>query len=268
MKRIIILSLSLWIWTGCSGDGTGTNETSQDVAPLNKVAKVEVAAQEWYLRIVAEDTTNNMKTAGAQLGQLSIENAQSEHSLKALAPFTARYLDVVFKNPTGLAVGEYKSDFHATISSDSWEFTVKSSDSSADMILSWRGLYVLSPYIDEQGRERYHEYRSMTNPLLSYMTLIDVSTNTEIPALSNGTVNEYVFNMDGATERTFRWVLHSNVVPAPAPLNSTMKYSKQMKSLEIKALRKDAKATPTKLKVKRVNALDMTKPPTFEVLVK
>ncbi|HFD13682.1 MAG TPA: hypothetical protein ENJ34_00095 [Epsilonproteobacteria bacterium] len=263
MKHIIILILSLWIWTGCSGEGTGTN----DVA-LNKVAAVEVAAQEWNIRIIAEDTTNNMKTAGAQLGQLSIENAQSEHSLKGLAPFTASFLDVVFKNPTGLAVGEYKSDFHTTTSSDGWEFTVKSSDSSADMILSWRGLYVLSPYIDEQGRERYHEYRSMTNPLLSYMTLIDVSTNTEIPTLLNGTVNEYVFNMDGATERTFRWVLHSNVVPAPAPLNSTMKYSKQMKSLEIKALRKDAKSTPTKLKIKRVKALDMTKPPIFKVLAR
>jgi len=247
--------------------------TTADIT-LNKRDIVETIAKEWYVRIVIEDTTNNMKTAAAQLGQLDISDAVVKHTLKAIAPFRPTYLDVVFVNPIGVDAGSYKSNFHlSSTSADSWEFTVKSNDTTANMILGWRGIYVLSPYIDDEGRERYHEYRSMTNPLLSYMTLVDVNTNAEIPILSNGTVNEYVFNMDGATERKFRWKVKDTSSVAISSFRAYSKISKptqeeKLKKLQIQALRKDAKARPDTLERKRLESFDMSIPPTFEVLVK
>jgi len=256
----------------------GLDDTSGGaiVSPLNKHDVIDKIAKEWYVRIVVEDTTNNMKTAGAQLGQLETANAVTKHSLKALAPFRPTYLDVVFVNPTGLDAGSYKSNFHtSTSNADIWEFTIKSHDSSANMILSWRGLYVLQSYTDSEGRERYHEYRSMTNPLLSYMTLVDITTNTEMNVLENGAVNEYVFNMNGVKERTFRWkVKDSSISIQPRfeamskEVSRKLKSEQRLKALQIRALRKDAKARPDALERKRLESLDMLAPPTFEVLVK
>jgi len=258
---------------------TDTVDTIDPIFVLEKQETIETIAKEWYVRLVVEDTTNNMKTTGAQLGQLDGIDVVTQHTLKALAPFSATYLDVVFVDPVGVDVGSYKSNFHmATTNTDTWEFTVKSHDSNATMILSWRGLYVLSPYSDEEGRVRYDEYRSLTNPLLPYMTLLDVSTNIEIDVLSNGAVNEYVFHMDGATERVFRWIVKDTSIPASAALPSIQQFSRvalpaltdadRLTQIEIAALRKDAKATPDLLEQKRLDSFDMLTPPKFEVLVK
>ncbi len=191
-------------------------------------------------------------------------DAALKHSLKAISPFGSTYLDVVFKNPSDITSGEYKSNFHTTnTNSDSWEFTVKSHDANADMIVSWRGLYVLNPYTDSEDRLRYHEYRSMTNPLIPYMKLVDVATGIEIPAMSNGMLQTYIFNMDGATEKTFKWMLEDSIV-----VSNSLAKEQQLSSLQVTALRKDAIAKPEMMKQKRAQSFDMTQPPKFEVLVK
>jgi hypothetical protein len=269
MKTYLIsLMISVFLLVGCENIGTqsgGTNPSGGATPPrIDKNEISETKAKEWYIRIVAEDTTNNMKTAAAQLGHLEASNALTNNSLKAIAPFRPTFLDVVFKNPIGLVAGEYKTNFHTTASSDSWDFTVKSHDNTADIILSWRGLYVLTPYIDNEGRERYREYRSTTNPLIPFMKLVDVSTGTEIPADDNGTAQVYTFNMSGSTSRIFRWVLEST----PIPSSIVPKQAKFLKTLQVQALRKDAKAKPDALKQKRLESFDMMTPPTFEVLVK
>lgn len=252
-----------------------TNETTEvnNTTILEKEVQHEENAKEWYVRLVVEDTTNNLISTDAQLGELDAVD-MSNHVLKAIAPFTSQYLDVVFVNPVGVDAGEYKSDFHiASTDADVWEFTVKSFDSSATLILSWRGLYVLESYTDAQGRTRYHEHRSRINPLLNYMTLYDVTSGIEVDVLNNGSATEYVFDMNGSTERVFKWkVKDSSVVVQPKftsfskvvakPLTQTQK----LKNLQVKALRKDAKATPTRLRLNRIRATDMRKPPYFKVI--
>ena len=307
MKNYLIgLLMSVFILAGCenidfdfgndSNQTESTNSTDENVTEtidenetesvdendseepqfLDKREVIETIAKEWYVRIVVEDTTNNMKTAGAQLGQLNTADVVTKHTLKAIAPFRPTFLDVVFVNPVGVDAGSYKSNFHASSTdADSWEFTIKSHDSNADMILGWRGLYVLTPYIDSENRERYHEYRSLTNPLIPYMTLVDVTNNTEVEVMLNDTVNEYVFNMGGVTERTFRWkVKDTSLVTLPRirifskVVTPVLTQEQKLQKLQVKLLRKDAKARPDALKKKRLQSFDMMTPPIFEVLVK
>jgi len=225
-----------------------------------KVGTPETKPENWYLRIVAEDITRDMKTGDTQLGQVTETDAASRHSLKALKPFSSAYLEVVFRNPPDVANGDYKSNFHMyEDDSDTWEFIVKTDEPNADIILSWRGLYVMDPYIDDQSRLRYREYRSMTNPLIKYMKLVDVSTGTEIPAMHNGEVQTYTFNMDGTQEKVFRWVVQSSEVNILAPKDL------QLQSLKVKALRKDATLNHAKIMKESADSFEWGTPPEFEV---
>jgi len=260
---IFSLIISILVLAGCNSNNT--SQRADSPVALRKSATAETIPKNWYLRIVAEDTTNNMKTAGAQLGQLEVSDAVTKHTLLALAPLKTTFLDVVFVNPLGVAQGEYTTNFHLlNTGGDSWDFTVKDADVNANIILSMRGIYVLSPYIDTQGRQQYKEYISASNPLLARMKLIDVSTNKVIPVDNNGTTLAYVFNMSGVTSKQFQWVLQATPVIVP----KLSKQAKMLNTLEVQALRKDAKATPQALTKKRIQSIDMQSPPKFEVLVK
>jgi len=299
-KNIAILLLGVFLLLGCSDDivftnsdaevstdtnttdtnTTDTNTTDTNTTDTNTTDKTlltlvkEEKAKEWYVRIIAEDTSNNIQSSNAQLGQLDREDTVVEHSLKAIAPFDSLYIDIVFKDPVGLNAGEYKSNFHlAGEAQDTWEFTVKASDTNATIILGWRGLYILNPYTDSQDRVRYHEFRSLTNPLLVGMTLLDTDTDTVIPIRSNGAINEYVFNMNGLTERTFKWIL--NDIPVVEQfksfnkiVSSTTSNEVNLQKLQIQVLRKDAKSKPAQLTQKRLNSIEQREPPIFKVLVK
>jgi len=252
------------------------NETEEEepVALNKKSIREDLLAKEWYVRIVVEDVTNHLYSDNAQLGQLEENNVEVTHSLLAISPFGSRYLDVVFQNPEGLEEGDYKSNFHASSThKDSWKFTIKSFDDSAHMIVSWRGLYVLSHYTDDENRTRYKEYRSMRNALLNEMVLVDLSSGEEITVLSHGKVNAIEVDMDGENERTLEWQLkaHEDVVRA-----KRVTYAKRVERVEddssvqkqkhLKELRKNAKAMHTKKE--KINSTSLDVPPTFNVLVK
>ena len=256
-------------------DNNESNSTPDDEVILKKEIAEEENAKEWYVRLVVEDTTNNLRTSDTQLGQLETLDV-NKYILQAISPFTSTYLDVVFKNPAGVDAGEYKSDFHiSTKGTDEWEFTVKSSDSSATLILSWRGLYVLESYTDDEGRVRYHEHRSRSNPLLNYMTLVDVTSGDEVDVLSNGSAVEYVIDMNGTNEKVFKWKIKDSSVATQQKLISYSKVVSQsltqkekLNKLQVQALRKDAKATPTRLELKRAQSVDMRQPPHFKMIEK
>jgi len=256
-------------------DNNESNSTSDDKVILKKEIAEEENAKEWYVRLVVEDTTNNLRTSDTQLGQLETLDV-NKHALQAISPFTSTYLDVAFVNPAGVDAGEYKSEFHiSTKGTDEWEFTVKSSDSSAMLILSWRGLYVLESYTDTEGRVRYHEHRSRSNPLLNYMTLVDMTNGTEVDVLNNGFAMEYVIDMNGSNEKVFKWKIKDSSAAIQPKLTSYDKIVSQpltqkekLNKLQVQSLRKDAKATPTRLELKRLQSIDMRQPPRFKVLGK
>ncbi|MDQ7083752.1 MAG: hypothetical protein Q9M36_01960, partial [Sulfurovum sp.] len=224
-----------------------------------------------YIRLLVEDVSNNLKTVSSQLGQIESNKTINHYNLRALAPFGSRYVDVVFVNPEDSDTGSYKSSFHLVSTAEQrWEFTVKSHDINATMILGWRGLYILTSYTDTQGRQRYQEYRSLSNPLLDSMVLFDVSANKEVEVWEHDEIKEYVFHMEGNKEKIFQWrvkdtsTIRTSVAKSLMPRTITL--SQNMQKLEIASLRKDAKARPTREKNQRLKSIDMDEPPHFEVL--
>ncbi len=203
----------------------------------------------WYIRLVAEDSARALKTVSSQLGELEEENTVTRHTLKALRPFGANYIDIIFRNPSGVSNGDYKVNFHKYDEDTEglWSFTVRADDDSADILLSWQGIYILTPYTDEQNRKRYSEYISVSNPLFKHMKLIDSSNGKEVAAVLDGKLQKYQFNMDGQTERNFEWAVQKEEVKLLTPLNKypTLKINK-------------------KILKKKIDIFDLNKPPSIE----
>ena len=260
-KYILTLTTAVFLLVGCGNNTDATTPTDDQATDETqdefiKEAVVETKPSNWYIRLVAEDPVRAMKAGDTQLGELEVSDAVEKHTLKALSPFGGSYLDIVFGDPSGVDTGDYKVNFHVYEegSEGRWQFTVRTDDVNADILLTWRGLYVLTPYIDDQDRQRYKEYRSLTNPLIKNMKLIDVSNSTEIAAAVDGKVQTYSFNMEGQTERTFEWVVQTDEVTIPVQVS-------KLSTLQAKAIQKDATADIESSMSKKAESFDLTKPP-------
>lgn len=255
-KNILIFIVIMLGLMGCNSSSKSSIEGTTNVAREVSAPVVEVKPSDWYMRLIAEDPTRNMKTGSTQLGQLDVSDAVSKHTLKALSPFGGSYLEIVFVDPDGVSTGDYTSNFHIYKEDepDTWTFTVRTDDADADIILTWLGLYVLTPYIDEEGRTRYTEQLSLSNPLLKQMKIVDASSGEEIPVIVKDKVQTYVFNMNGQNERTFRWILETEEIKVPD-------YQSKMTMLQAKVLKKDASFVSEERAQKKVEAFDLNKPP-------
>ncbi len=85
------------------------------------------------------------------------------------------------------------------------------------------------------------------------MKLVDSSNGVEIPALVNGKVQIYTFNMSGQKERNFEWVVQTTQV-------TTSTKESKLSTLQARALQKDAKI----MKQKNLELLDLSKPPMID----
>ncbi len=235
-----------------------TNMSTEETTEVrrSKPALVETKPSNWYIRLVAEDPAKAMISAGSQLGELEESSAVEKHTLKAFSPFGASYIDVIFVDPDGVASGDYKVNFHSYEEGveDRWRFTVRTDDNAADILLTWRGLYVLTPYVDEQNRQRYKEYQSMTNPLIKNMKLIDGSNGKEMAAVVNSKAQTYSFNMDGQTERIFEWVVQTDEV-------SILAQTSKLSTLRAKVAQKDVIINKAEIMKKKAEMFDLNKPP-------
>jgi len=223
------------------------------VLPARKsFVKLEPKAQNWYVSLTAEMIGSNLKTESSKLGVLDTSNAQ-KHTLQALKPFGNNYLDIVFINPPNVSSGEYKTDFHTYVEGveESWMFTIKTDNTDADILLSWKALYVLSLYTDSENRQRYNEYKSNTNPLIKYMKLIDTENGEEVAAVVNGEFQNYIFNMNGQTTHTFKWVVSVDEVNI-----STNK--KKISIFKMKKMKKNFKSNISN------EMFDLSKPPMIQ----
>lgn len=202
---LILLVVSVVLFTGCNS----ATEINSDVVNQTK---------EWNIQLVVEDTAASLKNSGSYLGQrTSAEDGKDKHDLKALGgSFSGKYLSVIF--PIDGSGEGYNTDYHkfSEDRSDSWMFTVKTNDPDSTITVSWRGVYALFPTRDEQNRIVYERELRENDKLLSHMQLVDVETNETVSAFADNKMQSYTFNMDGKTERTFRWELLKDTVIATA----------------------------------------------------
>ena len=256
MKKNIWISIILVLGlAGCDSSTQSVNE--ENSLTLQSEASETAMPSNWYIRLVAEDTARAMKTGSTQLGELDTDDNVSKHTLESLSPFGGAYLDVVFVDPEGVVPGEYKTSFHKyqENSEESWIFTVKTDDSNAKIALTWHGLYILDPYVDTENRTRYHEYRSISNPLLKHMKLVDTASGKEIPVVANGKAQVYTFTMDGVNERTFQWIVQTEEVNISDTEDNLF-------TVQNKVIEKDALADQKRIiKNKKVEVFDLNKPP-------
>lgn len=231
----------------------GDSSTEETEVKLSKPIIVETIPSNWYIRLVAEDTARGLTSSSSQLGELEENDAVEKHTLKALSPLNGSYLDIIFVDPVGVVSGEYKSNFHVYQegTEDQWSFTVKTDDNRSDILLTWQGLYVLTPYTDEQSRKRYKEYRSVTNPLIKHMKLVDITNGKEIALMVDGKIETYTFNMNGQNERTFKWVMQNEEVILSAHTSKVSTIGSQVLKSEV---RKQSVSTKSE-------TFDLTKPP-------
>ena len=232
MRHMIIIGLISLLLIGCNSKSEDNESENPAIVETNssytrtpsatgpeleaenlreEIATIALeAADNWYIRLIAEAPQRGLQTYSAQFGALQEDDAAQKYSLHRHAPFTGNYLDIIFSDPEELEEGEYKAYFkQSTENSDlHWTFKVLSDDLNADIVLSWRGLFVLTPYTDTQGRVQHKEYLDRFNPILQKMQLVDVLTDDVIAVNTNGVNTSYTFNMQGSTSRSFRWELY------------------------------------------------------------
>ncbi len=149
----------------------------------------ELSSGEWFVRLIAQAPSEQLKDQGNALGYLNNSNdGYDRHDLKELPPFGSPYLTIVFPHTDWTEnAGDYSSDFHKRKYwrlGDEWDFVVKS-DTPRRITISWEG---------------YDGIR-----LLWRMRLIDMETGRIIRAVKHNQLQTYTFNMVDTTHR-FKWV--------------------------------------------------------------
>ena len=149
----------------------------------------DLKSGEWFVRIIAEVPTLQLKDQGNVLGMLrSSVDGYDSHDLKELPPFGAPYLTIVFAHSDWSEnAGNYASDFHKKRNwrlGDEWEFVVKS-DEPRQVTLSWQGY---------DGLKRLYRMR-----------LMDMETGEIVSAVKSKKLLTYTFNMVDSTHR-FKWI--------------------------------------------------------------
>lgn len=199
----------------------------------------------WYIYFQATDNTHNLKSSYMQIGQLD-QNSTFKYNLKAIKPFENNFIDITYQTSTG----NYKSVFHPfNLDEDTWYFTINSSDQNANITLSWIGLYEVKPYI-KNNQTQYRISRKLNKEILNAITVIDLTTNQEIPLIKANNLLSYTFSMNNQTKRVFKVYLSSKQTLYNKNLSTQFKISKPLNPTTI-------------INTKNID-FDISKPPMFK----
>jgi len=224
--------------------------TSNEAVVVLDINKALTKAKSWYIRVLAIDKTDDIKTSDSKFGELEDINA-SRYNLEVYNTFNQSQLSVLFQDNNK----EFKALFHPyTEETQEWNFVLKSNNSNADIVLKWQGVYVLDAFMDSYGRKRYKEYRYTQNPIIYNLKLIDKKTGVELPAIQDGRIYEYSFNMNGDNIREFMWVLSDTEV--------------NIKMLQSKSLKKEVKQVLDNKQVFKLNSPPMMDRISYEQSIK
>jgi hypothetical protein len=101
--------------------------------------------------------------------------------------------------------------------------------------------------MDEYNRLRYKERKSMSNPLLKHIKIIDKISSKEMAVSQDGKTQKYMFNMNGSTSREFELVVEVDEV-----------------SVVAKKSDKKVKKSARRRSMQKNESFDLSKPPMIE----
>ncbi len=267
------LLLLPWWMTGC-------DKTSEYVAqPSAESSSAKPAATEavrtvapkppqqksaaWYIRLNVKNIQTGQRFNGAKFGVLDRDDATQAYSLKAFGSIGSTGIDLVFQDETGSVSGDQLVYYRQSESGvrQEWPFTVRSGDSNATIALQMEGFYALASYLDSEDRIRFTETRTMDDPVLAQMKLVDSETGEEIPAMREGRPVVYIFDMNGKQTHHFKWVKETGSVQIPLSGNRVFAAKA---GLEKRRVRQSTASVSLGVPLKREKPFDITKPPKAE----
>lgn len=222
--KLLFGSLMLIMFAGC---GSGSQNGDDTGTPVKSVDKT----QEWYMRLIAEVPSENLKDKNNVLGRINgSSESYDRYDLLEINPKMAdsAYLTIVFPHDDWEAGKNYASDYHglSDVDHDEWAFVVRSSAAHAEVKMSWDGIFLLDVVTDE-NRSYYDQKQSRDHEYLDMMYLVDVDNNASHKVYQEGRMQSYSFSMAGKTERSFKWVLdfagNYDLPEAAEPLPMTAK---------------------------------------------
>lgn len=196
MKKTIInstLSLfSLLVFVGCNS--TNESDTKSQVT-------------EWAVKLNAIDSEGKLGDTNIPLGQVypATDDIDRYDLVSAPPPFGGEFMEILYQIEG--SESEFSTNYHSVKKDqyDTWTFVVKTNDPDRTVTLSWPGIFKVNSATDEYNRVRlYNEFLNYDS-IMEKMQLVDMKSGEVVSAVSDGQVQNYTFNMDGETERTFKW---------------------------------------------------------------
>jgi len=267
---VMILSLLVlpWWMGGCDNTAEYATQSSAGSSATGAVRTVapkppQEKSTAWYIRLNVKNVQTGQHFSGAKFGVLDTDNATRAYSLKAFGSIGSNGIDLVFQDETGSVSGDLLVYYLQPENGvrQEWPFTVRSGDSHATIALKMEGFYALTSYIDDEDRIRFTETRTMDDPVLKQMKLVDSETGEEIPVMRKGKAVVYIFDMNGNHIHHFKWVKETE--PVQIPLSGNQVFSAK-EGLEKSRVRQSANKALSNVPLKRENTFDITKPPKAE----
>ena len=199
-----------WMISGCENPGKHS-------AKRIVYSKNPQHSTAWYIRLSLKNLQTGQRFSGTKFGVLDMDNATQDYSLKAFGSIGSNGMDMVFQDETGVLSGDLLVYYRQAENTErqEWPFTVRSGDINARMALQIEGFYGLTSYIDSEDRIRFTETRTMDDPVLKQMKLVDSETGEEIPVMRKGKPVVYIFDMNGKQTYHFKWVKETEPVQIP-----------------------------------------------------
>jgi hypothetical protein len=206
MKNLFYVGLVIFALVGCNTSNDNINNTPNPKYERNISIDKQIAP-EWKIAFSLQNITDNIDFDGASCGRVSTSDIANKRTLDSFG--TKGLLDIVMYKDTNKSK-EYSIVYKVFADDGSWGFDVISTNDTADVVIQWQFYKLIRD--NQLNRLKYNEIFDSKNEALKYMKLIDMQTNEEIPAVVDGNINRYTFNMDGSTKHTFKWVYSKSII--------------------------------------------------------
>ena len=180
------------------------NDAEQHSAEKSaKKKKVKVKAM-WAMTLYAEDANSKLKSVETRFGQIKkAKSGADAYDQESFPSWPKLAINFEADGPGS----KYKGDYHNITrkKGDEWTFVVTSSDVNRAVTLRWSELQKVVLLKSKAQPRPYKRIEAPGAKKLRRMQLIDLETGEKIPAVVDGELQSYTFNMEGEKTRTFKW---------------------------------------------------------------